>query len=720
MLRAGDQTAKGNFFTFPAVCMPMTRKVELIGVACGLGGADASCAEAPRRLAADGLAELLRSRGLDAEWGAILAPDPAPSARQALSRLCSRLAAQVAAAVRAGRTPCVVGGDHTCAAGTWAGAARGLAGRGALGLIWIDAHLDSHTPRTSPSGRLHGMPLAALLGQGDDQLADLGPAPLDPRHVCVLGVRSFEPEEARLLGRLGVRVFFMEEIWQRGLAAVMADALAIVTEGTAGFGVTLDLDALDPGEAAAVATPAPGGLRARPLLAALASLARDERLAGFELVEYSPARDRAGRTGKLAAELISAALAGGYAEPWSAAEAEAAYGARNYDPLPVVLVRGEGAWLWDENGRRYLDMMSAYSAVSHGHAYPRLVAALSAQARTLAVTSRAFRNDRLPRFLERLCELTGMARALPVNTGLEAVETALKAARKWALEAKGVPEGAAEIIACEGNFHGRSIAILAMSTEAQYRRGFGPFPRGFRTVPYGDARALEAAITPRTAAFLVEPIQGERGIVLPPAGYLAECARICRANDVLLVADEVQTGLGRTGRFLACEHEGVKPDGLILGKALGGGLLPVSAFLAREDVMGVFRPGEHGSTFGGNPLAATVALEALEVLVEERLAERAAELGEHLLRGLRGIRSPLVREVRGRGLLIGIELDTRLAPARRVLERLAAHGVLTFDARGTVIRLSPPLVVTRAELDWALERIRLCFEELGRGIRRAA
>ena len=405
---------------------------------------------------------------------------------------------------------------------------------------------------------------------------------------------------------------------------------------------------------------------------------------------------------------------------WSAAEAEAEYGARNYDPLPIVLVRGEGAWLWDENGRRYLDMMSAYSAVSHGHAHPRLVAALTAQARTLAVTSRAFRNDRLPRFLERLCELTGMDRALPVNTGLEAVETALKAARKWALETKGVPEGAAEIIACEGNFHGRSIAILAMSTEPQYRRGFGPFPRGFRAIPYGDAKALEQAITPQSAAFLVEPVQGERGIVLPPEGYLAACAQICARQNVLFIADEVQTGLGRTGKLLACEHEGVEPDGLILGKALGGGLLPVSAFLAREDVMRVFRPGDHGSTFGGNPLAATVALEALDVLVEERFPERAAELGAYLLGALRAIESPLVREVRGKGLLIGIEIDTQLVPARKLAERLAAHGVLTFDTHRTVIRFTPPLIVTREQLDWAIERIRLVFDEFGRGIRRVA
>ncbi len=702
------------------VALPVKRKVELIGVASGIGGADAACAEAPARLAAEGLALTLRARGLDVAWGPIFEGERSATAAAAVSRLCGRLASRVTETIRAGRVACVLGGDHTCAAGTWAGAARALAERGPLGLIWIDAHMDSHTPRTSPTGRMHGMTLAALLGQCDAEFPDLGPAPLAAHNVCLVAVRSFEPDEARLLERLGVRVFFMDEVWQRGIAAVLADALEIVKAHTAGFGVTLDLDALDPLEAPAVATPAPGGLRARTLLAALARLLQEPALVGFELAEYSPRRDRGGCTARLIVELLSAALSGGYARPWSAAEAETEYGARNYDPLPIVLVRGEGAWLWDENGRRYLDMMSAYSAVSHGHAHPRLVAALTAQARTLAVTSRAFHNDRLPRFLERLCKLTGMDRALPVNTGLEAVETALKAARRWALEAKGVPKDAAEIIACDGNFHGRSISILAMSSEPQYRRGFGPFPRGFRNVPYGDAGALERAITPNTAAFLVEPIQGEGGIVLPPEGYLAQCARICARANVLFIADEIQTGLGRTGKFLACEHERVKPDGLVLGKALGGGLLPVSAFLAREEVMRVFRPGDHGSTFGGNPLAATVALEALDVVIDERFPERAAELGAYLLDALRSISNPLVRDVRGKGLLIGVELDTRLVPARKVAERLAAHGVLTCATHGTVIRFAPPLVVTREELGWAIGRIKLCFDELGRGIRHAA
>ena len=338
----------------------------------------------------------------------------------------------------------------------------------------------------------------------------------------------------------------------------------------------------------------------------------------------------------------------------SLVELEYAYGAHHYQPLPVVLVRGEGVYVWDQDGRRYIDMMSAYSAVSHGHCHPRLVRALAEQAGTLAVTSRSYYNNRLPRFLQRLCEMTGQDMALPANTGLEAVETALKAARKWGYKVKGIPRDAAEIIACEGNFHGRSIAIVGMSSEPQYRDGFGPYPAGFRRIPYGDAAALERAITPATAAFLVEPVQGEGGIIVPPPGYLAECARICRKHNVLLICDEIQTGLGRTGKLLACEHDGVKPDGLILGKALGGGLYPVSAFLARREVMEVFSPGDHGSTFAGNPLAAAIGLEALAIISEADFPRRAARLGAYLLGKLRAIDSPLIREVRGIGLLTGI------------------------------------------------------------------
>jgi ornithine--oxo-acid transaminase len=340
------------------------------------------------------------------------------------------------------------------------------------------------------------------------------------------------------------------------------------------------------------------------------------------------------------------------------------------------------------------------------------VAALVDQARKLAVVSRAFYTDRLGPFLQRACELTGQDAALPMNTGAEAVETALKAARKWAYQVKGVPADRAEIIACDGNFHGRTIAIVGLSSEPQYRQGFGPFPPGLKRIPYGDAHALEAAITANTAAFLVEPIQGEGGIVVPAAGYLAECARICRRRDVLLICDEVQTGLGRTGRLLACEHEGVRPDGLILGKALGGGLLPVSLFLARRGVMDVFTPGDHGSTFGGNPLAAAVGLAALDLLVEEDLAARSAVLGDSFLARLRALRSPLVRDVRGRGLFVGVEIDGGRTTGKKVCEALLAHGILTKETRATVVRFAPPLIVTQAQLDFALDAIAAALEEM--------
>ncbi len=391
---------------------------------------------------------------------------------------------------------------------------------------------------------------------------------------------------------------------------------------------------------------------------------------------------------------------------------ETAFGARNYDPLPVVLGQGMGAWLTDVDGKRYLDLMSAYSAVSFGHAHPRIVAALVAQAQQLAVTSRAFHNDRLPALLERLATMTGLDRALPSNGGAEAVETALKAARKWGYRVKGIPTDRAEIIVCESNFHGRSIAIVGFSSEPQYRDGFGPFPPGFVAIPFGDAAALAAAITPNTAAFLVEPIQGEGGIIVPPEGYLAQCAHICRERNVLLICDEIQTGLGRTGYLLACQHDRVRPDGVVLGKALGGGLLPVSAFVATHDVMGVFTPGDHGSTFGGNPLAAAVAMAALDVLEDEQLCVRSQQLGAWLIGELAAIASPLVREVRGRGLYIGIEIDPRRLPARRVVDRLLAKGILSKDTHGTVVRIAPPLNVAQADLEWAVRELRDVLREL--------
>ena len=391
-------------------------------------------------------------------------------------------------------------------------------------------------------------------------------------------------------------------------------------------------------------------------------------------------------------------------------EREKLYCAHNYEPLPVVVIRGRGVFVWDEQGKRYFDMMSAYSALNHGHAHPRLISAMNTQLTQLAIMSRAFYTDKLGAFLERACELTGLAKALPMNTGAEAVETALKAARKWAYTVKGVAKDKAEIIACEGNFHGRTIAITGLSTDAQYREGFGPFPPGLNTVPYGDAEALAKAITANTAAFLVEPIQGEGGIVIPPAGYLAECARICKENNVLLICDEIQTGLGRTGKFLAADHDGVKPDGVVLGKALGGGLLPVSLFLSRKDVMDVFTPGDHGSTFGGNPLAAAVGLEALNVTVEKQLPETAAKLGAHFIERLREINSPLIKDIRGRGLMLGIEINPAVATARAVCEALMQKGVLTKDTHETVVRLAPPLIITQSELDKVTEIIKQTFE----------
>lgn len=385
---------------------------------------------------------------------------------------------------------------------------------------------------------------------------------------------------------------------------------------------------------------------------------------------------------------------------------EAQYCAHNYHPLPVVLTRGEGVFVWDEKGKKYLDMMSAYSAVSHGHANPRLVKLVQEQVARLTVCSRAFYSDRLGPFVARACELTGMDRGLPMNTGAEAVETAIKAARKWAYTVKGVAADKAEIISCNGNFHGRTLAAITMSDEPQYQYGFGPFPPGFSNVEYGNIDALAGAITANTAAFIVEPVQGEGGIIIPPDGYLNAAAELCRKHNVLFIADEIQTGLGRTGRFLACQHDNLEPDGLILGKALGGGILPVSMFLARSEVMDVFTPGDHGSTFGGNPLAAAVGLEALDILVEEDLARNSAEMGTYLLEELRKIDSPIIRDVRGRGLFIGLEIEPEHASARTFCEALMERGLLSKETHETVVRLAPPLTISKTEIDWAIRQIR--------------
>jgi ornithine--oxo-acid transaminase len=381
------------------------------------------------------------------------------------------------------------------------------------------------------------------------------------------------------------------------------------------------------------------------------------------------------------------------------------YSARNYAPLPVVISRGQGAWVEDVEGHRYLDMLSAYSALNFGHGHPEIVATFVEQAKRLSLTSRAFQNDQFGPFCEEITALCRQDLVLPMNTGAEGVETALKAVRKWGYQVKGVPEDRAEVICCLGNFHGRTITIVSFSDDPQYRLGFGPFTPGFTLVPYGDLAALEQAITPNTVGFLVEPIQGEGGIVVPPAGYLKQARELCAKHRVLFVADEIQTGLARTGRMFACDHEDVKPDVLILGKALGGGMMPVSAVLASREVLGVFQPGDHGSTFGGNPLACAVARKAMEILQRDRLAERAAALGEAFMQRLRGLASSKVEEIRGKGLLIGIALKPEAGPAKAYAKRLKDEGVLCKDTVESVLRIAPPLVIERKDLDWAYERI---------------
>ena len=380
-------------------------------------------------------------------------------------------------------------------------------------------------------------------------------------------------------------------------------------------------------------------------------------------------------------------------------------GAHNYKPLDVVLSRGEGVWVWDVAGRRYMDCLSAYSAVNQGHCHPRIGQALVEQAQRLTLTSRAFRNDQLALFYREICELTHSHKVLPMNSGAEAVETAIKTVRKWGYTVKGVPEEQAEIIVCRNNFHGRTISIVSFSTDEGSRKGFGPFTPGFKVIPYGDARALEAAVTHRTVGFLVEPIQGEAGVIIPPAGYLQKVREICTRENVILILDEIQTGLGRTGKLLAEEHEGIEADLSLVGKALSGGYYPISAVLSNSEVMEVLKPGEHGSTFGGNPLACAVARMALKVLVEEGMIENAAEMGAYFKKGLEQIGSDRVKEIRGKGLMIGVEFSPQAGGARQYCERLMEKGLLCKETHDHIIRFAPPLVITREQVDWALERI---------------
>lgn len=379
------------------------------------------------------------------------------------------------------------------------------------------------------------------------------------------------------------------------------------------------------------------------------------------------------------------------------------FGANNYHPLPIVISKAEGVWVESPEGNRYMDMLSAYSAVNQGHRHPKIIQALKDQADKVTLTSRAFHNDQLGPWYEKICQLTNKNMALPMNTGAEAVETALKAARRWGYDVKGIADNQAEIIACTGNFHGRTMGAVSLSSDPEYKRGFGPMLPGIKLIPYGDLEALKAAITSNTAAFLLEPIQGEAGIIVPPAGFLKEAFDLCKENNVLFIADEIQVGLGRTGKMFAYEWEGINPDMLILGKALGGGVFPISCVVANADILGVFNPGSHGSTFGGNPLACAVSIAALEVLEEEKLAERSLELGNYFLEQLKTINNPIIKEVRGRGLFIGVELTEE---ARPYCEQLKDEGLLCKETHDTVIRFAPPLIITKEEIDWAVEKIK--------------
>ncbi|WP_156291582.1 ornithine--oxo-acid transaminase [Oceanobacillus salinisoli] len=378
------------------------------------------------------------------------------------------------------------------------------------------------------------------------------------------------------------------------------------------------------------------------------------------------------------------------------------YGANNYNPLPIVISEAEGVWVKDPEGNQYMDMLSAYSAVNQGHRHPRIIDALKKQADKVTLTSRAFHNDQLGPWYEKICKLTNKDMTLPMNTGAEAVETAIKAARRWAYEVKGIADGKAEIIACEGNFHGRTMTAVSLSSEEEYKRGFGPMLPGIKLIPYGDVKALRAAITENTAAFLFEPIQGEAGIVIPPEGFLKEAYDICKGNNVLYIADEIQAGLARSGKMFACDWENVEPDMYILGKALGGGVFPISCVVANKDILGVFNPGSHGSTFGGNPLACAVSVAALEVIEEEKLADRSLELGEYFQAKLKVMNNPAIKEVRGKGLFVGVELNE---PARPYCEKLKEEGLLCKETHENVIRFAPPLIIKKEELDWAIERI---------------
>jgi ornithine--oxo-acid transaminase len=696
------------------------RKLKVIGAALGWGAKLHETQNGP---------EMLKGYGLvPSDWEGVFYPpiryakDKKLDYPQRLAQVVAfnqALAKEIEVVLREKKLPVVIGGDHSTAIGTWSAVANDLDGD--LGLIWIDAHMDAHTMQTTPSQAIHGMPLAVLLGHGENSLVHLlaespavkpravKPRAVKPEHVVLIGVRNFEEGEAKLLKRLNVKIYYMDEVKKRGFGAVFEEAIHQVTKGTKGFGVSLDLDGFDPTVAPGVGSPAPDGLQADEVIEAFVGIRKHADLKAFEIAEFNPSLDKDNKTADLIQRVVSA-IDESITNEWIVEEKE--HCPPNYTPIPVVLTKGEGVWLWDIEGKRYLDMMSAYSAVSFGHCHPRLVRVLHEQAQQLCVTSRAFHTDTLKPFLDKLCEMSHMDSAMPLNTGVEAVEAAIKAARKWGYEKKGIADNKAEIIVASGNFHGRTTTVISFSSDELYKKHFGPLTPGFNEVTFGDVEALKKAITPNTCAFLVEPMQGEAGIVMPKEGWLKACEQICKDNNVLLILDEVQTGLGRTGKLFAFEHEDVKPDGLILGKALGGGILPVSAFLASNDIMQVFAPGTHGSTFGGNPLAARVGLEALRLLEDGELVKHSAQLGEVLLQGLKAIQSPLIKNVRGKGLWVGIEIDPNKVSARHVCEVLLENGILTKETHDTVIRLAPPLIIDKETLKWAIDVVAKTFQSL--------
>ena len=598
-----------------------SRTYAVIGAALGWGAQIRETENGPDAIYASALKTKLSQWGVAVQWENIIYPSqkakgsqlsPGAPTLPLIVEHITRLANQVAKVVDRGDFPIIVGGDHSIAIGTWSGVTHALRSKENFGLLWIDAHMDAHTPETSLSHAYHGMPVASLLGYGDPQLiniADPG-SKLHPRHVILYGVRSYEHAEKAFLNRLGVRVYYMKEIIQRGIDKTLTEALDYLKNNTKRFGVSIDLDAFDPMEVPGVGSRKSYGLPVNETLKALSQLRHHSTWRGLEITEFNPNLDKETTTLQTIEKIFECLIGrrDSFSKTYQIIAQEKQVCAANYNPLPVVLSHGQGVWLWDVDGRKYLDMLSAYSAVSHGHAHPRILKVMREQAEKVSVVSRSFYSDQLAPFLRKLIEISGLDMALPMNSGAEAVETAIKAVRCWGYEKRAIPDGAAEIIVMDGNFHGRTTTLVGLSSEKAYKNHFGPFARGFKSVPFGNIQALEEAITPYTCGVLTESIQGEAGIIIPPRGWLSEVRKLCTQHQIALIVDEVQTGLGRTGKWFAYQHENIKPDGLILGKALGGGILPVSAFVATRDIMSVFTPGSHGSTFGGNPLAAAIGL----------------------------------------------------------------------------------------------------------------